>query len=349
MAENWHRIAQERIMARHASPWYREERNEWCVTLNGRLCRLGVHPADASPPKKSKKTGQWNAPKSIRDAFHKLTQGAVPKQPDDAVVSVLDAFIVWCEENRAGRTASRYQEFIQDFVNEYGRIPVTKLTSKHVSEWLATHDAWGSTTKRNAITALQRGFNWAVKNNNLDRNPIKGMEKPKTKDTSEEVRKKILTPAEFELLLTHIPDERFRDLLIVSYDSGARPQEIKHLEKRHIQPDKRRAVIPAGEAKGKVTRTIYFPTDRSWDIIDRLTKERLEGKLFVNRIGNPWTAMAVKNRLEDFDHVFKRRITHYALRHSRITDWLTSGVDSHVVAKLRACLESLRRRVFVGP
>ena len=42
----------------------------------------------------------------------------------------------------------------------------------------------------------------------------------------------------------------------------------------------------------------------------------------------------MKNRLEDLEHVLGRRIRHYDLRHTKITDWLASGVDSHFVAKL---------------
>jgi hypothetical protein len=53
------------------------------------------------------------------------------------------------------------------------------------------------------------------------------------------------------MLLKAIPDQRFRDLLIASYDSGGRPFEVKELEARHCQFDKQRAVIPKDEAKGR--------------------------------------------------------------------------------------------------
>src|SRR5205085_3975279 len=84
----------------------------------------------------------------------------------------------------------------------------------------------------------------------------------------------------------------------------------------------------------KHPRTIYFPTERSVEIVTRLCGERPAGKLFVNRLGNKWTGLSVKCRLEDLDHVLGRRVRHYDLRHSRITDWLVAGTDSHVVAKL---------------
>ena len=326
-------------MAKKAHPWFWEARNAWYVTLHGKQHLLGEHPAKAPPPEKSHKTGRWNSPKEIDQAFRRLLDGGspIPSSTGDAVVAVLDDFITWCKEHRAALTASRYEEFCQDFVKagddsgrKIGTLGVNQLSSRHVTQWLSDRTNWGPTTKRNAITALQRGFNWAVKNRGLARNPIKGMEKPEG-----ETRTGIVTPEEFEKLLAAIPDERFRDLLIVSYDSGGRPFEVKELKARHVQLHKQRAVISKDEAKGrKHPRTIYFPTDRSLEIVRRLCEQHAEGPLFLNRLKNKWTAQAVKCRLEDLDHVLRRRVTHYQLRHAFVTRKLVAGVDSHVVAKL---------------
>jgi hypothetical protein len=68
------------------------------------------------------------------------------------------------------------------------------------------------------------------------------------------------------------------------------------LEARHLELDKQRAVIPGEEAKRGRTRVIYFPTDRSMEIINRLAKEQPTGPLFRNNQGKPWTAFAVKLR-----------------------------------------------------
>lgn len=301
-------------MARKASPWYREERNEWCVTIKGQHHRLGEHPEGAPRPQKSKKTGRWNAPDEIEKAFRRLIDApgeiapalSGPEVGDD-VVSVLDDFITWCKENREAITTRRYEEFCQDFVRatdergvKIGTLPVLKLTSRHVTGWLNAHETWGPTTKRSAITALQRGLNWAVKNRGLERNPIKGMDKPEAKRRSD-----IIAPAEFEEMLALVGDGSFRDLLTVSYDCGARPFEVKDLEKRHFQPDKQRAVIPADEAKGrKHPRAIYFPTERSMEIVGRLCDEHPTGPIFRNNLDNKWTGDAVKCRFEDIEVAF---------------------------------------------
>jgi integrase len=217
------------------------------------------------------------------------------RQPVPAAsdVAIFADFLTWAEENRATRTYTRYRDFIESFVHRCGRMNALDLTPAHVRNWLATHKGWNSTTKRNAITALQRAYNWAVKNRGLSRNPIRGMEKPEAKR-----RTTIITPDEFDALLLHVQDAPFRDLLIVSYDSGSRPQELKQLEARHLQLDRRRAVIPGEEAKGGRVRAIYFPTDRSQATIQRLAQEHPSGPLFRNNQGKPWNGFAVKLRFD---------------------------------------------------
>jgi integrase len=285
-------------MAKKASPWYWEARNGWYVIFNGKRHRLGDHPEGAAKPKQSSKTGKWNTPESIDQAFRGLQGGETPQQAADSeyVVTYLQAFLKWCKENRAGQTTERYFDFLDSFERRHHGLKIAQLSSDHVTTWLEEQAGWNSTTKRNAITALQRAFNWCCKNKGLARNPIRGMEKPKAKR-----RTAILTPGEFDQVLQHVSDGPFRDLLIVSYDCGARPFEVKGLERRHLQLEKERAVIPAEEAKGGHTRVIYFPTERSMEIIRRLAAERLEGKLFLNSRGRPWTGFAVSNRFVDIE------------------------------------------------
>jgi integrase len=300
-------------MAKQPNPWFWEARNLWCVKIRGERTILGPHPDGEPPPKKSKKTGRWNPPQSILDAFHRLMRGepvtaeqAEEAADSDRVIAVLDDFITWAKENKAALTAKRYEQFCQGFVRhevdgvKIGNLPVAKLTSRHVTAWLNAQEDWNSTTKRNAITALQAALNWAVLNRGLDRNPIRGMKKPEAQRRTD-----ILTAVEFEDLLEVVGDGCFRDLLIVSYDCGARPFEVKDLERRHLDFEKRCAVIPADEAKGrKRTRTVYFPTDRSMAIIRRLAEAYLEGPIFRNTMGNQWTSDAVKCRFEDIEIAF---------------------------------------------
>lgn len=311
-------------MARKPSPWYWKERNQWLVTIDGKRHKLGEHPKDA--PKPSKGKSGWNAPKQILDIFHKMMSQEQPVQ-SDWVACVLDDFQTWCSENRAKRTADRYFDFLQDFIASYGKYPCSSINASHVTKWLSGKETWNSTTKRNAITALQRAFNWAVTNRGLERNPIRGMEKPSAKR-----RKTTISPEDFDAILSVVKDQEFRDLLIVSYDTGLRPQELKKIEARHVYLETRRVVFPAEEGKGGIARAIYFPTERSLEVLQRLCSR--EGVIFRNTLGNPWTGFAIKNRFDDLEKVIGKRIRHYDFRRTFITRKIIAGVDSHVVAAL---------------
>src|SRR5947209_6351411 len=91
-------------VARTAHPWFWEECQGWYVLKDGQRHFLGGHPADAPPPKKTKK--KWNAPPVIMQAFHAL-MASPPEQPKPepaastglTVVEVLDKFVVWCQQH----------------------------------------------------------------------------------------------------------------------------------------------------------------------------------------------------------------------------------------------------------
>lgn len=299
-------------MSRTPSVWFWKQKEIYCTTINGKRIRLSTNRREAG-----------NKLKELLRQEHKPISST-------SVAAVLDDFIGWCHQNRAQRTADRYNDFCSSFAKSCGRIAVDQLHSGQVTEWINENPQWNSTTKRNAITAIVRAFNWAKRNSGLKSNPIAGMEKPKAQP-----RTSIVTPTDFEAILKELKkDDPFRQLLIVSYDSFCRPQEVKQLEARHVEADKSRAVLPTGEGKGGRVRAIYFPTDRSMKIILRLVKEHREGPLFRNRRGNQWTAFAVNCRFRRLKEKMGSRFNHYAFRRGGITRALVRGVDSHTVAQL---------------
>lgn len=303
-------------MAKRAAPWWWEEKKAWYYKSEGKRHRIGPHPEGAVKPKKTK--GKWNTPKEIIEQFHQMMVdgGRQEVEDNESVAAVLDDFLSWCYENRAPRTADRYRDFIQEFVTEHGRTSVSELNTSHVTSWLASKDTWNSTTKYNALTALQRGFNWAVKNRHLARNPIKGMEKPKPKARSSTISEEV-----FEELLSLIADQNFQDLCIVSYDTGGRPQEIKSIEARHVDLKQELVLIPTEETKGRHRRRlIHIPTKRTLEILQRRCEQFPSGPIFRNKLGNKWTGMAVKCRFEDLEVAFGQKEMERQGIESKITE-----------------------------
>jgi len=161
------------------------------------------------------------------------------------------------------------------------------------------------------ITALKRAFNWALKMGLVERNPIAAMKKPAAKK-----RDKVISPSEYTRLLENVPDQQFKDLLVVSYETGCRPQEVKTLEARHVDFANKRWVLPTLESKGKRKPRVVYATASVLAILDRLTKQYPEGKLFRNRRGSPWSASAVKCRFVRLEKKLGVRYCQYAFRHS---------------------------------
>ena len=123
--------------------------------------------------------------------------------------------------------------------------------------------------------------------------------------------------------------------------AGRGRSKLKDLERRHVDFNKQRALIPASEAKGRRhPRIIYFPTQRTMDIIQRLCDQQATGPIFRNRLGNKWTGFAVKCAFARLEKVIGKRVKHYDFRRTFITRKIIAGVDSHVVAKLSGHLST---------
>src|SRR5207249_1836134 len=117
--------------------------------------------------------------------------------------------------------------------------------------------------------------------------------------------------------------------------SGARPQEVKRLEARHLELGLERAKLLTKESKGKQrARVIYFPTARSLDIVRRLAERHPSGPIFRSSKGNAWTGDSVKNAFARLEKKIGKRYTQYSFRRTWITRKIVAGVDSHVVAQL---------------
>lgn len=305
-------------MGRRPKPWWREQCNAYYATVHGVQHNLGA------------------TLKEAKDRLKELVKQPPKKAGGESLAAVLDDFLHFTEENRAPKTYQGYRDFLQSFGDHLKSngiqprtLPAVQLAPRYVTEWCNAQKTWNSTTKRGAITCLKRAFNWAVRNRGLDKSPIAGMEKPEAKK-----REQVISLKEFKTLLRQIRDRQFRDLLIVSYEVGARPQEVKGVEARHLDLSRHRWVLPPSEAKGKRKPRIVYLTPHAERIIKRLLTKHPEGHLFRNRRGRPWTASAVKCRFAKIEEKLGVRYQQYAFRHSFGHRMLTNGVDSLTVSVL---------------
>ena len=279
-------------MPHFPKPFFRAPRGLWYVQVDGRQVNLGSDRDEA-----------------FRQYHDLMARGRdqLKAPAGDLVVAILDAFLGWCQKHRAPRTYDWYRDYLQSFARSIPRdLVVERLRPIHVQQWVDAQPGWRS-GKRGAITAVQRAFNWAAKMGLIAASPVRHVEKPRAGR-----RDVVVTPEEYDWILGQVKDEQFRDLLVVCWETGCRPQEILAVAARHVQLDGGRWVFPPDEAKGKKSHRVVYLTDRALAITRRLTALQPDGPLFRNTDGKPWHPYALNCRFA------RLRLTHGRQRIERL-------------------------------
>jgi integrase/recombinase XerD len=257
-------------------PFFRTARKAWFLQVGDKQIKLG----------------------SDRDAafrrYHELMgQPQAPPAPADArsVVGVLDAFLDWCLNHKAGRTYDWYHDYLESFARSVPpELATDKLKPYHVQQWLDANPGW-KTGKRGAVIAVQRAFNWAARMGLIESNPIRSVEKPKAGR-----RNKVISAGRFEEILEIVKDDEFRDLLVTCWETGCRPQEAISVEARHVDLENGCWAFPVDESKGKKHLRIVYLTDAALEITRRRMAAHPSGQLFRNTDGFAWTPSALNCR-----------------------------------------------------
>jgi integrase len=93
------------------------------------------------------------------------------------------------------------------------------------------HPGWKG-SRRNAIVAVKRMYNWCVDQKLLAENPIKGVKKPRKKR-----RTRILSVGEKALLLAAVTDRYFGEFCFAMLETGARPMEVAGVTANDVSRD----------------------------------------------------------------------------------------------------------------
>ncbi len=266
-------------MPKFAKPWYRPSRGVWYVTLHGKQHNLGPEREAAF-----QKYGELLAkPPEPTEA---------PKAPSTMLVGLIQRFMADVRANSAADTVEWYRHRLQRLVDYLSGlnlegIEVAELKRGLIKDWLNAYPHLSSGSKRNLARAIQRVMNWAVEQKLIDHNPLAGMKKPKAGK-----RERVISDAEWEDIQSLVEDPDFRDLLLVTWETGCRPQESLIVEARHVDLVNSRWVFPVAESKTDLPRFVYL-TDRAMEITRRRMLRYPHGPLFRNSNGKPWTTCAV--------------------------------------------------------
>ena len=301
---------------RFRKPFYRESRRLWYVQLDGRQINLGSDEKEA-----------WRR-------YHEMmaTRGRdVPVTPVDTTMAVvvIDLFLGWVERHKARRTYEWYQRHCQTFAKSIPvALKVVELKSLHLTRLCDRHNDWSPTTRHGLCRAVQRAFNWAQRQGMIDRSPLGMVEKPEPQD-----RDVLVSPDQYEEILGMVKDG-FRDLIVMAWESGIRPQEVRAVEARHLDFQHGRIIFPPKEAKGKKLPRVVYLTPEAEAIVRRLAEKWPDGAIFRNADGKPWTRFAINCAFIRLEKKIGRKVHLGAFRKSWATEALKNGTDPITAAFL---------------
>jgi integrase len=256
-------------------PFYRKSRKTWYVQLrNKKQINLGRD-----------KTAAF---KKYHELMASPSEAPRKKVDSTLVIALCDNFLTWVKKNRAEATFGWYLERLDRFAAMYPDLKVSELKPYHVQQWVDQYDI-APTTQRNYIRSIKRAMSWSVQMGFLDKSPIESMTAP-----SAERREDYHTEEQYQEILSAITDEALRELVVVSWQSGCRPQESLRVEARHVDLQNRTWIFPKSESKMKKRARIVYLSETATEICKRLVEKYPEGPLFRNANSKPWTNYAIQ-------------------------------------------------------
>ena len=260
-------------MSHYPKPFFRPGRRLWYVQIQGKQVNLG--PDEVAAFRR----------------YHELM--ATPKRvlpvttTSKSLVGIIDSFLEWTRKQKSPHTYEWYRYRLQRFVEKYPNLSVEELKPFHVQEWVDGYQ-FSVTSRRNYLRSVKRCLKWATRQGYIERSPIADLEVP-----AGESREGLVSEEEFENLLAQVSDPEFRDLLLVTWETGCRPQESLRVEARHVDLQNRRWVFPKSESKTKRLSRVVYLSDVAFEITQRLVARYPQGQIFRNSNGKPWTTFAV--------------------------------------------------------
>lgn len=298
-------------------PFFKKSHGAWYVYHQGKMVRLDEDKEQAFLK------------------YHELKASNAPASSGDSVASLLNSYLEWCKKNRSERTYDWYRYLLSSFAKSIGaRLQIGSLKPLHVTQWL-DNEEWNPTTQYNAVRAVKRAFNWAIKEGRLATNPLRAVERP-----APNRRETFLTRSQFNLIFKYASDIHFRDYLTFLFETGSRPQEIKLIEAKHCDLETQRIVLPASRAKGKKHARVIYLTEPTLEIVSRLVNQFPIGKIFRNSDGQPWNKNSVNCRFRRIRTKLEKAgkpiegLCATSLRHIFAREALKNGVDPISVSLL---------------
>lgn len=315
-------------MKRQPKPHLKKSHKAWYLNLNGKQIRLA-----------SEEEGYERA----MEVYYQVMAGRLPPKQDQYAATILYRFLQH-HENSPRSTRQFYTRPVQSFINYIGAgLRVSEVQPYHVENWLndchrvkrlkggkRTDKPTSSTYRHNLVRAVKSGFQWAEDKGYIARSPVCKVKAPPQYSRGDDA---YLEPERWAKVLT-CDDESLLDVLLVMYETGCRPQEVREVESKHFDRAAKCWEFPVIESKGKREKRIVLLSDRAFEICRRLALKHPDGPIFRNPRDKPWTTEKLDRHCAMMSGKLGFRVTPYMIRHTFATRKIIEGVDLVTIATL---------------
>lgn len=288
-------------------PYFREFDGWWYVQIRTGTKRHQVKLAKGKENREAAET-RWHEIMASKKEYQ-----PAPLVAADSVKALLDLFLANCHSELSKATADWYEHFLKSFAESVEDLSIQSLERKYVTKWLNEKN-WSKSTKAGAIQSLRTAMKWLSEEGHIRGNPLRGL-----RGTRKASRETMVSDDDFKKLI-EATDGDFGMLLTFLRQTGARPQEARLAEVRHVDLPLRRIVFPASESKGKEHPRVIYLDDQAFEIVKAQCERFKTGRLFRSR-GRAWTRNAIRCRFRRL-RTKVGRFCAYNFRHTFATEAL---------------------------
>jgi integrase len=320
-------------------PWYRPSKKAWYLQVSrGVQQRLGKTKAEADAAYRQR----------LLDQGQDLPP---PERRKLSIAEIAQEFLDHTKKHTKPKSYASYCYFVVPFVERFGKAPPASFPPLSFTRWLDDH-AGCKGSRRNAIIAVKRLFNWAVEQKMLAANPLSSIRKPPKKR-----RNRVLSDNERLYVYATIRDQQFRDFVFAMLEPGCRPSEVMHVTAADVSPDFSRWTLAEHKTDRLGEDRIVYLTPALQELTKKLIAQYPQSPLFrcyrkCGGIRRQWTANGIRCRFRrlrekvasqrdgEKDPVKREAIpdlsgrTAYVLRHTFATQALLNGVPGPMGSSL---------------
>lgn len=252
----------------------------------------------------------------------------------------------YVKSNFTNSTLSIYRTALKHFGAEFGGVALNSITVKQVEDYKQKRlNSVNKTTCNIELRTLKAAFGLLVKWNFLSHNVFKDVKQLST----EEKERQSFTTDEINFIISNIPDDLIRHIVLFALCSGCRISEIINIQYRDINLRDRVLYIRNKDnfnTKTKKNREIPI-LDDLYDVIKSITGHEAESGNIINfinpdkylftlkgnvRMNRNYISIQFKKYLRSLG--FNERFHFHCLRHTFITTLIKAGMNLNFVKEM---------------